>query len=147
MSDGAAEGGSSGKPLSAEEAALQAQARIDAAKAAWAAAAQAEVDAEAEMEAELGPTASGILAIEALAELPMLGYPTIIVTGSHGAAGPLSQDGVLGLEAEPHCRRRTIGACGLVGHGRRADAHTDGGLLRLVHEQQGRMSQARRGRR
>ena len=70
VSDGAAEGGSGGKPLSAEEAALQAQARIDAAKAAWAVAAQAEVDAEAEMEAELGPTASGILAIEALAELP-----------------------------------------------------------------------------
>ena len=58
---------------------------------------EAEVEAEAEAEAALGPTASGLLTLEALAELPLLSYPTIVITGSHGAAGQLSQDGVLGI--------------------------------------------------
>ena len=59
--------------------------------------AQEEAEAEAEAEAALGPTASGLLTLEALAELPLLSYPTIVITGSHGAAGQLSQDGVLGI--------------------------------------------------
>jgi len=59
--------------------------------------------AEAEAEAEVDH--GSLLTLGALAELQLASCPTVVLAGSHGGAGQLSQDGVLGL-------RRTFLAAG-----------------------------------
>ena len=58
-----------------------------------------------EAEAELGPIGTGLLTLETLQEFTLRAYPTVVLSGSHGGAGQLSSDSVLGV-------RRTMLAAG-----------------------------------
>lgn len=46
---------------------------------------------------EQGPLADGLLMMDTLTELPLHGHPTITLSGSHAAAGHVSNDWVIGL--------------------------------------------------
>ena len=73
--------------------AVAAQAQAEAAEVAL----QRELEEESEAAAQEGPIANGLLTMEVLAQLPLGGYPTVVLTGSHAAVGQVSQDYVLGI--------------------------------------------------
>ena len=61
--------------------------------------------AEVEAASGMGPIADGLLMMDSMIELPLRGHPSVMLSGSHGGAGYLSHDALLGLP-------RTLVACG-----------------------------------
>ena len=53
----------------------------------------------------MGPIADGLLMMDSMIELPPRGHPSVMLNGSHGGAGYLSHDALLGLP-------RSLIACG-----------------------------------
>jgi len=61
---------------------------------------------------QLGPLGDGLIVVDALADRPLKGFPTVVLAGSHSGYGSISHDGALGLPRALLCAgaRAVVGA-------------------------------------